>query len=99
NPIGRVLWPLDELAPHWYELEMRAYATIDGTRHLYQDGKLSMLRPPGDLIARYQRGEPLAPHRVMFGGTLGAIGAVRPASRFEMELNDPVLGRSMNHAY
>jgi Protein of unknown function (DUF2848) len=99
KPIGTVLWRLDELAPHWDELEMRAYATIDGTRHLYQDGKLSILRPPSDLIARYKRGEPLAPQSVMFGGTLGAIGGVRPASRFEMELNDPVLGRSMHHAY
>ncbi len=35
----------------------------------------------------------------MFGGTLGAIGGIRPASRFEMELEDPVLGRSLTHAY
>jgi Protein of unknown function (DUF2848) len=32
-------------------------------------------------------------------GTLGAIGGNRPAERFEMELDDPVLGRTMRHAY
>ena len=35
----------------------------------------------------------------MFCGTLGAIGGIRPASRFEMELEDPVLGRTLRHAY
>jgi hypothetical protein len=35
----------------------------------------------------------------MFGGTLGAIGGIRPGTRFEMEIEDPVLGRVMRHAY
>jgi hypothetical protein len=30
----------------------------------------------------------------MFGGTLGAIGGIRPAARFEMELEDPVMKRA-----
>ena len=30
---------------------------------------------------------------------VGAIGGVRPATRFEMELEDPVLGRRLRHAY
>jgi hypothetical protein len=28
-----------------------------------------------------------------------AIGAIRPSPRFEMELDDPVLGRKISHAY
>jgi hypothetical protein len=35
----------------------------------------------------------------MFGGTLGAIGGIRPAARFEMELVDPILGRTIRHGY
>jgi hypothetical protein len=35
----------------------------------------------------------------MFCGTPGAIGGVRPATRFEMELKDPVLKRSLMHSY
>jgi hypothetical protein len=35
----------------------------------------------------------------MFGGTLGAIGGIRPASRFEMELADAMTGRIITHAY
>jgi hypothetical protein len=55
------------------------------------------MRPPKDLIARY--GSSLVPNTVMFCGTLAAIGGIRPASRFEMELEDPVLGRTLKFAY
>jgi hypothetical protein len=35
----------------------------------------------------------------MFCGTPGAIGGIRPATRFEMELRDPVLNRVLTHSY
>ena len=35
----------------------------------------------------------------MFTGAIGAIGGIRPAPRFEMELEDPILGRTLRHAY
>ena len=35
----------------------------------------------------------------MICGTLGAKGGIRPAARFEMELDDPVLKRRMTHGY
>ena len=55
------------------------------------------MRRPEDLIARY--GAPLATGTIMFCGTLGAKGGIRPAARFEMELDDPVLKRRMTHSY
>ena len=36
---------------------------------------------------------------LMFGGTFAAKGGIRPADRFECELEDPVLKRSIRHAY
>jgi hypothetical protein len=35
----------------------------------------------------------------MFGGTFAAKGGIRPASRFEFELEDPVRKRSIRHGY
>ncbi|MEH3145718.1 MAG: DUF2848 domain-containing protein [Methylobacterium frigidaeris] len=99
KPVGTGLWRLDEVEPHWDSLLMRAYATIDGERVLYQDGTLASLRTARDLIQRRPEGAGLPPGTVMFGGTLGAIGGIRPATRFEMELEDPVLGRTLRHAY
>ncbi|GJD51897.1 hypothetical protein OPKNFCMD_4656 [Methylobacterium crusticola] len=99
KPVAAGLWRLDEVEPHWDELILRAHAVIDGERVLYQEGRLSALRTPGDLMARRPDGPGLPPGTVMFGGTLGAIGGIRPAARFEMELEDPVRGRRLSHAY
>jgi hypothetical protein len=35
----------------------------------------------------------------MFCGTLAAKGGIRPASRFKMELEDPVLKKKLAHEY
>jgi Protein of unknown function (DUF2848) len=99
KPIGRTLWRLDEIEGHWDRLVLRAWVTIGGKRVLYQEGQLAALRTPRDLIERRPDGTELAPGTAMFGGTLGAIGGIRPGNRFEMELEDPVLGRRMQHAY
>jgi hypothetical protein len=96
--VGCTLWRLDPLADHWDRLMLRSFATIGGKRVLYQEGPLAAMRAPRDLLARWQDGE-LRPGTLMFCGTLGAIGGIRPASRFEMELEDPVRGRSMRHGY
>src|SRR3954452_24089609 len=95
--LGRELWLLDDVAGHWDQLKLRSFATIGGKRMVYQDGTLSSMRTPADLITRY--GSALMPDTVMYCGTLGAIGGIRPATRFEMELEDPVLGRTLKSAY
>jgi uncharacterized protein DUF2848 len=97
KPVGREIWPLDEVVDHWDQLQLRAFATIDGRRVTYQEGTLAAMRTPSDLIAQY--GTALSQGTVMFCGTLAAIGGIRPASRFEVELADPVLDRALRHAY
>ena len=39
------------------------------------------------------------PVQAMFCGTMGSIGGIRPSPRFDMELEDPVLGRKLTHGY
>ncbi len=97
--LGAAAWRLDDVAGRWESLIVRAHATIGGKRVLYQEGALKSLRHPSDLMARYGGGKPLAPGTVMMGGTMSAIGGIRPASRFEMELEDPATGARITHAY
>ncbi|HRD76512.1 MAG TPA: DUF2848 domain-containing protein [Hyphomicrobiaceae bacterium] len=97
--LGREAWRLDEIETHFDEIRIRAFAVIGGKRVAYQDGTLATLRAPSDLIQRYGKGKPLAPGTVMMGGTFGAIGGIRPADRFEMELDDPRTGRVIRAAY
>ena len=97
--LGSQLWRLDEVLPHWDELILRAFATIDGERVPYQEGRLSMMRTASDLMTRYHGSAMLPPGTVMMCGTIPAIGGIRPAERFEMEIEDPVLGRRLSHGY
>ena len=94
-----VLWELEEVAAHWDRMILRSYAWIDGARVLYQEGTLDGMLPVKDLIARGFGGARLPDGCAMFGGTFAAKGGIRPASRFEFELEDPVLKRSIRHGY
>jgi hypothetical protein len=91
KPVSRESWRYEEVRPHWEKLVLRAWA--DG--ELYQEGPVSAMRAPEDLLQRY----PLQPGWAMFGGTLAAKGGIRPAGRFAMELEDPVLRRKLRHEY
>ena len=94
-----VLWEIEDVADHWDRLILRSHAWIGGARVLYQEGTLDAMLPVKDLIARGFGGKGLPDGCVMFGGTFAAKGGIRPASRFEFELEDPVLKRSIRHGY
>jgi hypothetical protein len=92
-------WRYAEVAPHWDRLVLRAFIRERGRRVKYQEGPVTAMRAPGDLIRGWTDGAPLPDGTVMFCGTLAAIGGIRPADRFAFELEDPVLGRKIAHAY
>jgi hypothetical protein len=97
--VGTTLWRLDEVIGHWDRLFLRASATIDGAHVKYQEGPLSAMRNPFDLMSRAGGAEKFLPGMIMFCGTLGAIGGIRPAARFTAMLDDPILGRQINCEY
>jgi len=92
KPVSRESWRYDEVKPHWEKLVLRAWA--DG--ELYQEGPVTAMRSPEDLLQRYGG---LKNGWAMFCGTLAAKGGIRPAGRFAMELEDPVLKRRLKHEY
>jgi hypothetical protein len=99
KPIAPVLWELEDVIAHWDRMILRSFASIGGTRVLYQEGTLDAMLPVTDLIARGFGDAGLPDGCVMFGGTFAAKGGIRPASRFEFELEDPVLKRIIRHGY
>jgi len=91
KPVSPKSWKYSEVKPHWEKLVLRAWA--DG--ELYQEGPVTAMRSPEDLLSRYQ----LKPGQAMFCGTLAAKGGIRPAKSFRMELEDPVKKRKLTHEY
>lgn len=94
-----VLWEFEDVAGHWDQLILRSYAWIGGMRVLYQEGTLGSMLPAAELVQRGFGDGKLPDGCALFGGTFVAKGGIRPASRFEYELEDPVLKRSIRHAY
>ena len=99
KPVASVLWELEDVAGHWDKMILRSHALIGGTRVLYQEGTLGNLLPVEELIHRAFGSGGFPDGCAMFGGTFAAKGGIRPASRFDFELVDPVLKRSIRHAY
>jgi hypothetical protein len=100
KPIGAELWRLADVEAHWDRLELRAHVVRGGSRTLYQEGPVSKMLAPADLIRRMP-GAPgaLPAGTAMFCGTLPVHGAIGGGERFEIELSDPVKRRRLQHAY
>jgi hypothetical protein len=99
KPIAPELWLYSDISAHWDQIVLRSYATIGGTRELYQEGTLAGMLPPDDLVARRFGEAGLPEGTAMFGGTFAAKGGIRPAERFDYEMVDPVLNRMIRYGY
>jgi hypothetical protein len=99
KPIAPELWLHADIAAHWDQIVLRSYATIGGQRELYQEGTLAGMLPPDDLVARRFGDAGLPEGAAMFGGTFAAKGGIRPAERFDYEMVDPVLNRTIRYGY
>jgi hypothetical protein len=100
KPVGPTLWCYDEVKPHWDRLILRSFVPGDGgTRRLYQEGPVTNMRSPEELIRLYTGSDRLAPGTAMFCGTFAVHGGISSSGTFDMELDDPVLGRKLVHRY
>ena len=100
KPVSRELWAFGDIESHWDDLVLRSWVTRQGTRELYQEGPVTRMLAADDLIGRYlgRRGA-LPVGTAMYCGTLTVNGAIGGGERFEIELEDPRLKRTLHHAY
>lgn len=100
KPVSRELWAFRDIESHWDDLVLRSWVTRQGTRELYQEGPVTRMLAADDLIGRYlgRRGA-LPVGTAMYCGTLTVNGAISGGDRFEIELEDPRLKRTLHHAY
>ena len=100
KPVSKDVWRYDDVKDHFDDLLLRAWATENGEKKLYQDGGVTAMRPPEELIGLYLPGQTALPAGMaMYCGTLAAIGGIRPADRFDVEIEDPVRGTKISYGY
>jgi uncharacterized protein DUF2848 len=99
KPLASNVWEFASVDSHWDELILRSYILEGGRRVLYQQGSAAAILHPRSLLESYGGADGLDAGTAMFCGTLPAIGGVRSAGEFCMELEDPVAQRKIFHRY
>jgi hypothetical protein len=99
KPVSPKVWRYDDVAPHWERLVLRSFVHQGGHRRLYQEGPVTTMRAPEELIRLHSGNDRLPVGTAMFCGTVAVHGAIEGGEAFEMELDDPVLGRKITHTY
>jgi hypothetical protein len=104
--IAKQAWRFDDIKGHADKILLRSWVVDADARVLYQDGTLAAIRPLESLLQGFANSisvsnvaEAIPIGSLMSCGTVGAIGGIRPAKRFIMQLFDPVLNRALEHEY
>ena len=100
KPVSKSVWRYADVVNHFDDLLLRGWATENGEKNLYQDGGVTAMRPPEELIGLYLPGETALPAGMaMYCGTLAAIGGIRPPTVSTSKSKDPKLGRKISYGY
>jgi hypothetical protein len=104
--IAKQAWRFDDIKGHADKILLRSWVVDADARVLYQDGTLAAIRPLESLLQGFANSisvgnvaEAMPIGSLMSCGTVGAIGGIRPAKRFIMQLFDPILNRALEHEY
>ncbi len=101
KPVSAEVWRYAEVRERWDRLILRSWVGESGREQLYQEGRMSALLAPEDLLAILRRrlGK-LVDGAAIFTGTIPLVGGrFVPGSYFEAELFDESVGRSLRCAY
>ena len=98
--IAPVVWEYPEVKDHMDRIVLRSWMTKAGDTRLYQEGGLDLNLDIGELMEGMPEDEGFSPDDFcMFCGTFPAIGGIVCGERFGVEMEDPVLGRTIRHSY
>lgn len=100
KPVAETVWRLEEVRDHLDRIVLRSWMTVEGRRRLYQVGRLGDNLGVMEILEGIPAGDGLpADDFCLFCGTFPALGGIALGERFEFEMEDPVLARSIRHGY
>lgn len=100
KPFITTCWRMKDVEDHWDQLVLRSWITDENGRRLYQEHDLTALLPFSMLISKLKEfGYSDISHTVIFSGTVPTLEGFAYGNKFEYEISDPVLSRSMSGEY
>lgn len=98
NFISKDVWRLADVKDHWDQIVIRSWIRQDGRKVLFQEGNLSALMGPEELMERMAEVIKVesTDGLMVFSGTIASIFSIDYSPYFEVELDDTVTGRKLN---
>jgi hypothetical protein len=99
--IASNVWRYNDVKDHWGQLQLKCWVTKDGQRSLYQDATVGALMTLEEWTPIFKKlGLTNMNNCAFFSGTINTIGKqLIFADFYEIEMIDPVLKRTIRHAY
>ncbi|MGP1685169.1 MAG: DUF2848 family protein, partial [Giesbergeria sp.] len=93
-------WLFADVADHWDRLILRCWVYKGAERALYQEAPLASILGPQEVLEKMPAlGEAKEDGVVLFSGTVATKSGLVYGDSFELEIEDPVLKRSIRHSY
>ena len=93
-------WPFADVKEHWDQLILRCWVSKGADRALYQEAPLASILGPQNVLEKMPAlGEGKEHGVVLFSGTVATKSGLVYGDSFELEIEDPVLKRSIRHSY
>jgi hypothetical protein len=100
KPFVSTFWRIKDVEAHWDQLVLRSWITDKNGRRLYQEHDLTALLPFSALTSKLDEfGYKDITHTLFFCGTVPTKEGFVYGSKFEYQMVDPVLDRSLSGEY
>ena len=98
--LAPVVWPYEEILKHWDQLIIRSWTRSDGEQVLYQEDTLGTILDADIILNGLPENEELSTEGMLiFCGTVATKMGLIFSDRFDFEIEDSVLNRSIRFGY
>jgi hypothetical protein len=99
NFIAPVVWQVSEVLDHWDEIELKSWVTVNEKQELYQEGSLADILPFSYWVNRAKELNVYESGTAIMSGTVPLVDGIKYGEKFEFQMTDPVLGRTIASFY
>ena len=98
--LAPIVWPYEEIRTHWDQIILRSWTKRETEQVLYQEDALGTILDAESILNGLPADEGLPTDAMLvFCGTVATKIGLIFSDRFDFEMEDPVLGRSIRSGY
>lgn len=99
KPIAEEAWKIEDVIPHWDELELSSEVYINDSWEAYQQNPISSIISLDEIKSYLTRKNVPLSNSVIFSGTVPLQDGFKYGTRFKLSIKDKVRGKSISTEY